>query len=471
MKKNTVKTENEKDATNAWKPVATGGTSGLKPVLANIPPHTIGIAKNIRRHEITPETDPSLPELVQSIRQIGILEPLIVNQPAGFTESAFTLVAGHRRLAAAKIAQLSLVPAVVYTNLDAKQILEIQITENIHRVDLSPVEEAETYVRMRDELGMTVEDIAARVGRSTRHVYRYIALLNLPQEAINKIGEDGITISKALVLATLPPRIVTAVVNDFTWILDDNTAKYLPDAIKYKFMEEFDDRFDKERSYTDRDGKTLPPCSKCPNRGQMELFEEYMSDNTCPDGDCFYSKARAADKEKRDAAREQMEGDEGGLGDVDDDFDNSYQMSKEERERREAAYAAQRAKDFKERREEAEKSYTAADYYLSKKAAKGFSPQDFFLVGTECNGIGYNRDNEYQTSHRKDFDRLLVKYVGKPFDAIRESGTADEVIMTALAYEIYEHWEYSGEEIAEWIGCEEYGTDEEDKDEEDEEED
>jgi hypothetical protein len=324
---------------------------------------------------------------------------------------------------------------------------------------------------MRDELGMAVEDIAARVGRSTRHVYRYISLLNLPKEVIDKIGEDDIPISKALVLATLPNSIASKIINYDDWLLTQSTAKELPDEIKRRYMADLsaDIEFDVCRAYTTRDGKTLPPCKDCPHKNQLELFAEHMDENTCPNRDCFDNKRYAADRENRAVKKEWREAaarlpyaGESDADDHNDGDDNGAQISKEERERIDAEYAEMEAKNREECRKQAEKDYAAADYYLTEKEHKGFSPQDLFSCDCEGSNVGYSPENNYDETARNAFDRLLVKYVGKPFDAIRESGTADEVITATLVYYIYDNVSCNSDEIAEWLGCEEY----EDKDEE-----
>src|ERR1051325_11838599 len=103
----------------------------------------------------------ALQELVDSIRQHGIIQPLIVRRVDGRHE----LIAGERRWRAAQELGLAEVPVIVRTASDL-EVLEISLIENLQRTDLNPIEEAQGYARLRDEFGMKQEDISQKVGRS-----------------------------------------------------------------------------------------------------------------------------------------------------------------------------------------------------------------------------------------------------------------------------------------------------------------
>ncbi len=124
------------------------------------------------RGVIAPE---SLTELVDSIREQGILEPLVVaNTPAGYQ-----LIAGERRLRAAKILGFEKVPVVVKITTP-QGILEMSIVENVQREDLNPIERALAYKRLIDEFGLGTNEVARRVGKSAPAVSNTIRLLSLP---------------------------------------------------------------------------------------------------------------------------------------------------------------------------------------------------------------------------------------------------------------------------------------------------
>lgn len=124
------------------------------------------------RGVITPD---SLTELVDSIREQGILEPLVVaDTPAGYQ-----LIAGERRLRAAKILGLGKVPVVI-KQATPQSILEMSIVENVQREDLNPIERALAYKRLIDEFGLGTNEVAKKVGKSAPTVSNTIRLLSLP---------------------------------------------------------------------------------------------------------------------------------------------------------------------------------------------------------------------------------------------------------------------------------------------------
>ena len=118
--------------------------------------------------------DEKLEELVASIRENGILQPVVVQK----ADSGYELVVGERRWRASKKAGLKKIPAVIREVSDA-QALELAIIENIHRQDLNPIEEAEAYARLADDFALTQEMIANKVGKSRAAVANTLRLLKL----------------------------------------------------------------------------------------------------------------------------------------------------------------------------------------------------------------------------------------------------------------------------------------------------
>lgn len=124
------------------------------------------------RGVITPE---SLTELVDSIREQGILEPLVVAR----TPAGYQLIAGERRLRAARILGMTIVPVVV-KDTTPQGILEMSIVENVQREDLNPIERALAYRRLIEEFGLSTNEVARKVGKSAPTVSNTIRLLSLP---------------------------------------------------------------------------------------------------------------------------------------------------------------------------------------------------------------------------------------------------------------------------------------------------
>jgi len=137
----------------------------------------------------------ALQELADSIREHGLIQPLIVTaalpdqQAAGV---AYQIIAGERRWAAARLAGLSAVPVIV-KEATPQQMLELALVENIQRADLNPLEEATAYRQLIDEFGLTQEEVAARVGKSRVAVANVIRLLRLPDEVKAALLEGQIS--------------------------------------------------------------------------------------------------------------------------------------------------------------------------------------------------------------------------------------------------------------------------------------
>lgn len=136
-----------------------------------------------------------LDELSRSILEQGILQPLIVRK----AETGYELIAGERRLRAAKMAGISEVPVVVKNVSDGK-LLEISIIENIQRQDLNALEEAEAYNRLMDEFHLTQEDVAVRVGKSRPAIANFLRLRQLPEQIKSSILDGTLTMGHARAL-------------------------------------------------------------------------------------------------------------------------------------------------------------------------------------------------------------------------------------------------------------------------------
>ena len=140
--------------------------------------------------------DPAaLQELADSIREHGLIQPLIVTAATLDQQAAgvqYHLIAGERRWTAARLAGLRAVPVIV-KEATPQQMLELALVENIQRADLNPLEEATAYRQLIDEFGLTQEEVAVRVGKSRVTVANVVRLLRLPDEAKAALLEDQIT--------------------------------------------------------------------------------------------------------------------------------------------------------------------------------------------------------------------------------------------------------------------------------------
>lgn len=144
--------------------------------------------------------DESLEELTESIREHGVLQPLLVSVSG--SDGMYQLVAGERRLRAARKAGLARVPVVV-REAAGGELLELALVENLQREDLSPLEEAEGFRHLRDGFGMTQEGIASRVGRSRAAVANALRLLGLSREMKTSLAAGEISEGHARALLGL----------------------------------------------------------------------------------------------------------------------------------------------------------------------------------------------------------------------------------------------------------------------------
>jgi len=182
------------DATE--RPVAppVAGVSGVR--LIELDPTTV--ARNPRQpREVFDEEE--IDQLATSLLDVGVLQPLVV-RPLG--PDRYELVAGERRLRAAIVAGLPTVPAIVRATEDA-DLLKEALVENIHRVQLNPLEEAAAYQQLLDDFGVTQEDLAARLGRSRPTISNTIRLLSLPATVQRRIAAGVITAGHAKALLSL----------------------------------------------------------------------------------------------------------------------------------------------------------------------------------------------------------------------------------------------------------------------------
>lgn len=135
-------------------------------------------------------SDESIADLVQSIREHGVLQPLLVS--ISDDPGVYQLIAGERRLRSARLAGLHKVPVIV-KEAASRELLEIALVENLQREDLNPLEEAQAYRRLADEFAMTQEQIAARVGRSRTAVANAMRLLALDDDLKGSLAAGEIS--------------------------------------------------------------------------------------------------------------------------------------------------------------------------------------------------------------------------------------------------------------------------------------
>ena len=144
----------------------------------------------------------ALDELAESIRQVGVLQPIVVRETAA---GRYELVMGERRWRAAQVAGLGAIPAIVRA-VEDDTLLRDALLENLHRTDLNPLEEAAAYQQLLTDFGITHEDLASRVGRSRPHVTNTLRLLSLPPPVQRRVAAGVLSAghARALLAVTDP---------------------------------------------------------------------------------------------------------------------------------------------------------------------------------------------------------------------------------------------------------------------------
>lgn len=159
----------------------------------------------------------SLRELSESIKEHGLIEPIIVKKSI----KGYDLVAGERRTKAARLAGLTKIPAIIRDFTD-QQMMEIALIENIQREDLSPIEEATAYKNYIDATGLTQEEVANKFGKSRSYVTNLLGLLSLPKYVQKEVMNGTISMSHARVLSKIDD--VDMILNLAQKVIDDGIS-------------------------------------------------------------------------------------------------------------------------------------------------------------------------------------------------------------------------------------------------------
>jgi ParB family chromosome partitioning protein len=171
----------------------------LQPVVEQVDVDLIAPNPEQPRTVFDPE---ALSELADSIREHGVIQPLIVSRAQARGGAPYQLIAGERRLLAARQAGLQKVPVIV-KEASSQALLELALVENLQRQDLGPLEEASAFRRLADEFKLTQEAIAGRVGRSRSGVANSLRLLTLPEEMQASLARGEITAGHARALLAI----------------------------------------------------------------------------------------------------------------------------------------------------------------------------------------------------------------------------------------------------------------------------
>lgn len=196
--------------------------------LVHVSPHAI--VPNPRQPRTVFDAD-DLAELVHSVREFGVLQPVVVRDVG---DGTYELIMGERRTRAAREANLESIPAVVRDTAD-EHLLRDALLENLHRSQLNPLEEASAYQQLLEDFGITQEELATRIGRSRPQISNTIRLLKLPVPVQQRVAAGVLTAGHARAILSLEDvdamkRLADKIVNEDLSVRAAEAAAKLPDA-------------------------------------------------------------------------------------------------------------------------------------------------------------------------------------------------------------------------------------------------
>ncbi len=218
-------------------------------------------------------------ELTNSIKERGIIQPIVVRQ-SKTSENEYEIVAGERRWLAAQNAGLNEVPVVII-DVNDEQSLEFAIVENIQRQDLNIIEEAEGYKRLMDEFGYNHEKISKFVGKSRSHIANSLRILTLPKDILDLVQNGKLSAGHArtLVGASNPTLLVKKIIeNNFSVRQVENLVKKFKQNPKIQLVEKKDiNILDLEKSLEEKIGLGVEIKNKKNNSGKL-IFDYHDLD-------------------------------------------------------------------------------------------------------------------------------------------------------------------------------------------------
>ncbi len=197
-----------------------------------------------------------LEELAQSIKSVGIIQPIIVNKNSN--NDGYTIIAGERRWRAARLAEIKEIPVIVH-NLSDIDLLQVALIENIQRQDLNPIEEAICYKKLCDEFFFNADDISSKVGKSKSSITNSMALLKLSNKVQALVIENSLQVSHAKLLLAVEDEHMQFFLADK--ISNENLSVKEAQALIKKTLE--------------NPNETFEPV-KNPNRAILKTFEQEL---------------------------------------------------------------------------------------------------------------------------------------------------------------------------------------------------
>jgi len=236
-------------------------------------------------------TDESIMELQESIKKVGLLQPVLVKEIKD-EKFNYEVVAGSRRLKACKNLKCYHIPGII-VSADEVEYRQIALIENCQRIDMSPVEECHAYQELRKN-GMTVEEISDRIGKSVKYVFDRLALGRLCDQGLVLLHDGVINITQAKVLCMVNKTEQDHIISKYSFRDGDSIIGIQPSSKLKEFITNNIQQTLASSIFDTKDNKLTDAgsCLDCPKRtgSNLLLFEGFESDDICLDKLCFRNK-------------------------------------------------------------------------------------------------------------------------------------------------------------------------------------
>ena len=235
-------------------------------------------------------------ELTASVKEKGILQPILVRPIGKNGTRKFEIVAGERRFRAAKELSLAEIP-VIERELSDSEAMEIQVIENLQRADLHPLEEADSYKALMGKNDYSADDLAVKVGKSKAYIYLRLKLLSLCATARANFLKNKLSLSVALLFARIPEaKMQEQALKELSRESEHGEISY---GMAWEHIQRNYMTLLEKAPFDTQDAKLLPEagaCATCPKRtgNQKELFPDIKRGDVCTDVICFQKKKSAA---------------------------------------------------------------------------------------------------------------------------------------------------------------------------------
>ena len=232
---------------------------------------------DVKRNRLQPRkvfNKESLEELTNSIKERGVIQPILVRKDKSLVEK-FEIIAGERRWLASQNAGLHEVPVVILDDVDDEKSLEFAIVENVQRQDLNAIEEAQGYQRLIDEFSYNQEKLAKFIGKSRSYIVNSLRLLSLPKEVISYVENEKISAGHARSLVGLPnaTQIANKIAeNKLSVRQSENLVRALRNKRNLKVVPSKDSNIlDLEKSLVDKTGINVEIKNNKNNSGKLSF--------------------------------------------------------------------------------------------------------------------------------------------------------------------------------------------------------